>query len=82
MVYLNKGSNILTLEVVIGQIADSIKTIQSAVAELNGLYREIIMITGVSPDIYRDYYLEEEIPDFTERFTRLADALENEAKEI
>ncbi len=82
LVYLNKGSNILTLEVVIGQIADSIKTIQSAVAELNGLYREIIMITGVSPDIYRDYYLEEEIPDFTERFTRLADTLENEAKEI
>ena len=40
------------------------------------------MITGVSPDIYRDYYLEEEIPDFTERFTRLADTLENEAKEI
>lgn len=82
LIYLEKGSNILTLEVVIGEIADSIKSIQSAVAELNGLYREIIMITGVSPDIYRDYYLEEEIPDFTERFTTIADSLDSEAKNI
>ena len=30
---------------------------------LNGLYRQIIMITSTQPDMYRDYQLDREIPD-------------------
>ena len=31
------------------------------------MYRKIIMITGVTPDIYRDYDLDEKIPELKKR---------------
>lgn len=48
--------------------------------EMNTLYRRIIMITSTSPDLYRDYYLEREIPDIGGRFSALSSALTSAAE--
>jgi len=65
-----KGVNTITLEVSLGELADVIRDLEAAVLELNGLYRQIVMVTGTSPDPFRDYQLEERIPDLPERLDR------------
>lgn len=44
-------------------------------AALNDLYRQVIVITSVSPDKYQDYYLEREIPGLTDTLRQAADTL-------
>ena len=43
-------------------MADVLKGLNDNVRNLNAVYRSIIMVTGVSPDLYRTFYLDEEIP--------------------
>lgn len=61
-IYLNEGRNTLALEAVLGYNGQLVEKSQSLIYNLNTLYRKIIMVTGTSPDIYRDYALEKEIP--------------------
>lgn len=61
-VYLEKGPHTLTLEIPAGPMADVLKGLNDNVRNLNAVYRSIIMVTGVSPDLYRTFYLDEEIP--------------------
>ncbi len=75
-VYLTAGEkHTIRLENVVGALSDSIANINSIVVELNNIYRQCLMITGTDPDIYRDYYLHQEIPD-------LIPTLEASAKEL
>lgn len=67
--YLEEGKNELTLEVVLGDLAEWIRLTRQSLYELTSLYREIIMITSATPDPLRDYDLENRIPQL---FTRLA----------
>ena len=60
-VYLKPGDKI-SLSCVAGVLCDVLREIQQSVLTLNQLYRDIIVITGTAPDIYQDYYLEDEIP--------------------
>lgn len=53
--YLDEGTHTLTLEVAIGDVAEVIGMVQEAQTQLNAVYRKIIMISGPSPDQYRDY---------------------------
>lgn len=79
--YLTAGeTHTLRLEVVTGVFASVLETGQQLVNELNDVYREILMITGPSPDLYRDYNFATLIPetmvkmdDLTERLKELAD---------
>ena len=61
-IYLNEGHNTIGLEVLLGSSAKIAKQMQESVLEMNTIYRDIIMITGSSPDDYRDYNIEEQIP--------------------
>jgi len=61
--YLEEGYHVIRMEVVLGDMADVISTVKNAVNDLNDIYREVIYITGVSPDIYRDYQLERSLPN-------------------
>lgn len=63
-IYLNEGENTITLEAVLGSNNEILADLEDLIYNLNTLYRKIITITGTSPDIYRDYALEVEIPDF------------------
>ncbi len=60
--YLSKGRHTIRMEVVLGQMADIIAQVQETVQLLNTIYRQVIYITGVSPDIYRDYQIEASLP--------------------
>ena len=61
--YLEKGRHTLRMEVVLGEFADIIANVQDCVTQLNAIYRSVIRITGVSPDKYRDYQIEESLPE-------------------
>lgn len=61
--YLTKGEHQLTFEVVLGDFSETLGRIQSVLKELNKVYREILLITGSEPDVYRDYALGETIPE-------------------
>ena len=65
--WLEPGDTI-TLTVSAGELCDVLRTVQESVLDLNEIYRKIIVITGTSPDVYQDYYLEDEIPGLKEMF--------------
>ncbi len=60
--YLEEGRHTLRMEVVLGEFAEIISTVQSCVTQLNAIYRSVIRITGVAPDEYRDYEIEDSLP--------------------
>ena len=57
-ILLNKGENTIRLECTVGALDEIIAQVEDGMKELNTAYREIIMVTGVNPDSYRDYSLE------------------------
>lgn len=60
--YLEAGTHTLRMEVVLGDMAEIISTVQDTVQQLNSIYRQVIYITGVAPDKYRDYQLTASLP--------------------
>lgn len=76
LVYLDEGSHTIRIEVVLGNFSEIIKELSEVVEEMNALYRKIIMITGTSPDTYRDYRLERQIEGFCETLFEMADKIE------
>ncbi len=75
-VYLTGGTDhTITMEVMPGEIGESMRVLDAAVLDINTYYRKILMITGPSPDQYTDYYVHEKIPDLVENFKRLSDDL-------
>lgn len=73
--YLTKGKHEITLEVTLGDLAPLIRTVENSVLELNRAYRQIIMVTGASPDPYRDYELEKKIPGLLDTFKEQSEIL-------
>lgn len=61
-VYLTAGKHTLRMEVVLGDMANIIAQVQDCVQQLNNIYRQVIYITGVAPDQYRDYQLTASLP--------------------
>ncbi len=61
-IYLTAGKHTLRMEVVLGDMADIISQVQDCVQQLNTIYRQVIYITGVAPDQYRDYQLTASLP--------------------
>ncbi|MBQ9414397.1 MAG: extracellular solute-binding protein [Clostridia bacterium] len=69
-VYLEKGENQIALEVLLGDSAHIAQELQASVRELNNIYRQIIMLTGSSPDDFRDYNVPENLPDLVDTFKK------------
>lgn len=74
--YLTKGTHELRMTVTLGEIAPLLRTIESSVLTLNDMYRNILMITSNNPDPFRDYQLENRIPDMITVFEEQADTIE------
>lgn len=68
--YLTKGLHNLRMEVVLGEARQMADQMEETLYDVNALYREIIMITGTSPDVYRDYALETAIPDLLDKLNK------------
>lgn len=62
-VYLTVGEHTLRMEVSQVHLEQAIIELKNYIAECNSMYRRIISITGANPDIYRDYYLDKELPE-------------------
>ena len=59
----NEGENIIRIAATTGELSNYINAVDTVVNKLNNDYRKIMQITGAEPDEYRDYKLDEEIPD-------------------
>ena len=81
-VYLTAGSHELRLESVLGELTETLSSMNRSLVSLNTLYRRIIMITGVSPDPYNDYYLHREIPELLNTLQQVSNNLEANAKTL
>ena len=82
MFYLQKGYHEITLKAVPGEVANVVRELEDAVYKLNYIYRKIIMITGVAPDPYRDYKLEDEIPDLLKSLEEVSLMLDNGSEKL
>ncbi len=74
--YLKKGKHTISLTPALGEMGKKLSDMQDILTELNAIYRKIIMITSSTPDAYRDYRLNEKIPDTIEKLKTEADALQ------
>lgn len=73
--YLEPGKHTLRMEVVLGDFSEIISDVQDIVMDLNAVYRKLIRITGVEPDKYRDYNLEDNIPGLQQELIGIRDEL-------
>ncbi len=73
-VYLEPGDTI-TLEATLGDMGDILRRAEIALTEINAIYRQILIITGSSPDKYRDYQLDELIPETIDEMKVQSDEL-------
>ncbi len=75
-VYLTEGNHTLTLRVTLGPLADFAAQLQSITGRLGVIYRQIVKITGETPDANRDYALFTALPDLKEELTDISTKLE------
>ena len=61
--YLTEGEHTITLEATLGNQTAALNLAQKSLNRLNEAYRKIIMVTGASPDVYRDYQIEKKLPE-------------------
>ena len=75
MVYLKEGTHTISIEVAVGDSTQIISELQDIIYVLNYLYRRITMITGQTPDSYRDYALAKDIPELIPAFKDIVEKL-------
>lgn len=75
MFYLKKGKHTIRLEVTLGENSSVLRTVDNQRLQLSNLVQRIMMITSVKPDLYRDYYLEDQIPTMVDELKNIADIL-------
>lgn len=74
---LDKGTHTITLSVVLGDLAGILKKAQDSLSSLDDDYRQIIMVTGTSPDVYRDYLLDQSLPKVMKDLYNQSKTLDN-----
>ena len=80
--YLEKGVNSLEFEVVLGDFAVILSRVTEIVDTLNQCYLQILKITGVAPDRYRDYNFARLIPEVIMAMAEAAKDLEEVSEEL
>lgn len=61
--YLEKGPHTIRLEATLGAMGPILSDMEESIYRLNSMYRKILVLTGVTPDQYRDYHLAETYPE-------------------
>lgn len=82
LVWLSAGDNTVSLSVTIGEYKEVCKQMSSVIDKLGELYVDINMITGETVDIYCDYQLFEQIPNFNDRLKEVSNELSKIDKEL
>lgn len=73
--YLTSGEHLISLSVTMGPIAEINAELENVVSRLGETYRKIVMITGETPDINRDYDLFGQISGLEDTLTDCRDTL-------
>lgn len=81
LLYLEAGEHTVSLSPAIRPISGLLGTLEDAVYELNAWYRGIITVTSTTPDLYRDYYLNKEVPGLMEGFADISARLTETAND-
>lgn len=68
--YLEAGDHQLMIEVTPGKMGEVLQEAEDILLEINTIYREILVVTGSSPDYNRDYRLDTLIPETLENMLR------------
>lgn len=63
-IWLDEGEHTLSLENTLGSLSGMYGRLAEVVDELGDLYLKIVMVTGETPDVNRDYELFRQIPEF------------------
>lgn len=61
--YLTKGTHTIRLEVTLGELGNILSSLEDNVFRLNEIYRKILVLTGTSPDRFRDYKIDKVYPE-------------------
>ncbi len=61
--YLTKGAHTLRMEVTLGKMGPVLKEVEDSIFRLNQIYRKLLVLTGVNPDRFRDYKLDQVYPE-------------------
>lgn len=81
-VYLETGRNELTLTANIGQYGSIVQRVNVLISEFRLFYREVVMRTGLNPDMYADYLLARNIPNFNQRLIAFESSIRDIRNEI
>lgn len=81
-VYLTAGPHTLRMEATCGPMEYTHGVLSQCLTQLNTLYRQIIMITGTTPDTLRDYSLNQEIPGLTNTLLNMVSTLRDEVDRV
>ncbi len=80
--YFTKGKHTIRLQVGLGSYDTILNTTDDLILELNQIYRRIVVVTGTTPDTYRNYQFEKVIPDVLEDMSEMSKKLKTLEKEI
>lgn len=75
--YFTKGHHVMKMDVVLGEFASVVSDVQLSVTKLNSIYREILCITGPSPDAWKDYQINANIPKLGEECSEVKELLDD-----
>ena len=61
--YLTKGKHDIRLEVTMGDMGPILQRVENSIFNLNLIYRKILVLTGATPDRFRDYNIPAVYPE-------------------
>ena len=61
--YLTKGKHNIRMEVTLGEMGPVLKRVEDSIFRLNQIYRKLLVLTGATPDRFRDYNLAKVYPE-------------------
>ncbi|MFT3951859.1 MAG: extracellular solute-binding protein [Oscillospiraceae bacterium] len=80
--YLDAGTHEIALEVVPGEIGELMGQLDEIVLAVNDYYRQIVKITGPTPDKYTDYTIANDIPTIVGDFKTYSAQLKSIKEQI
>ncbi len=63
---LTAGTHTIRLEVTLGDLGDILNEMEDSIFRLNQMYRKILVLTGTTPDEFRDYQIGKVYPEVVE----------------